>query len=195
MNPGDTHTRILDAAAETFAVAGYEGATTRAIAAAAGVNVATLAWHFGDKAGLYEAVIDRVYERLLGLEVDLAALPAGRDQRVRVLVARLYRLARAHAGEVRVLLRHVLATRHLPEHVRERWQPRVLARAAEVVAALDLPPGDHRLALLSLNHLVARYAVTDPEDLQPFAGQDPEADVAAHLGEVACRLLGVADQK
>jgi AcrR family transcriptional regulator len=182
---------LLDASARVFAAVGYDGATTRGIAAQAGVNVSTLAWHFGDKEALYAAVIDRVYARLLAVDLHLETLPAGAAERLRELVARLYGLACAHRSEVRMLLRHVLDTHRLPERVRERWLPQVLARVAEALAVLDLPPGDHRLALLSINHLLARYAVTDPEDLAGFTmgAQGPQAGIAAHLGEVAERLL------
>lgn len=193
--PDATRARILDAAAVVFAREGFDGASTRAIAAEAGVNIATMAWHFGDKQGLYDAVLDRIYEKLLMADLDLGSLDGGTGDRVRTLVARLYAIARAHEREVRTLLRHVLDTRHLPASVTSQWMPRVLARVAAAVQALALPPGDHRLALLSVNHLIARYAVTDPGDLAPFLGAedavDPDAAVARHLGDVACRLLGV----
>ncbi|MEO6326458.1 MAG: TetR/AcrR family transcriptional regulator [Thermoanaerobaculia bacterium] len=47
---------ILASAREIFSRAGFDGATTRAVAARAGVNIATLHYHFGTKAGLYDAV-------------------------------------------------------------------------------------------------------------------------------------------
>ena len=178
---------ILDAVAPLFAEHGFDGVGTRRLAAAAGVNVATLAYHFEGKEGLYTAVIDRIYEQLLAVDLDLAHLPPSAANRVRTLVARLYSVARVHRTEVRILLRHVLDTATLPPHVQSAWLPRVLTRAGEAVAALDLPPGDHRLALLSVNHLIARYAVTGEADLAAF-GADDDA-VAAHLGEVAVRLL------
>lgn len=56
-NPEETRQEILRAAAEAFAACGFVGATTRAVAARAGVNVATLHYHFGSKEGLYRAVI------------------------------------------------------------------------------------------------------------------------------------------
>jgi AcrR family transcriptional regulator len=184
-----TRTRILDAAAPVFAEHGFAGASTRTLAAAAGVNIATLAYHFGDKEGLYAAVLDRIYEQLLAVDLDLAHLPALPADRVRTVVGALWAIVRARRVEVRVLLRHVLDTSHLPAHVQEKWFPLALGRAAEAVAALSLPPGDHRLALLSVNHLIARYAVTDDADLAAF-GADSDA-IGRHLGEVACRVLGV----
>jgi AcrR family transcriptional regulator len=53
----ETRTRILEAAAMTFADKGYARATTRAIASAAGVNEVTLFRHFGNKRNLFAAVM------------------------------------------------------------------------------------------------------------------------------------------
>jgi AcrR family transcriptional regulator len=47
--------RILDAARELFMRDGYEGATVRAIAADAGVDVAMVYYFFGSKEGLFTA--------------------------------------------------------------------------------------------------------------------------------------------
>ena len=55
----ETRQRILVAATQVFAEKGYAGATTRAIAAAAGVNEVTLFRHFGDKKTLMLAVIEQ----------------------------------------------------------------------------------------------------------------------------------------
>jgi AcrR family transcriptional regulator len=54
----DTRQRILEAAARVFAQEGYARATTRALAAAAGVNEVTLFRHFGSKKNLFAAIID-----------------------------------------------------------------------------------------------------------------------------------------
>ena len=47
-----------------------------------------------------------------------------------------------------------------------------------------------RLELLSLNHLIGRYAIAAPETLAPFCdGADPDDVIGAHLGDVAVALL------
>ncbi len=52
-----TRARILDAAARLFAEAGYERATIRAIAAAAGVDAGLVMHYFGSKESLFRAVM------------------------------------------------------------------------------------------------------------------------------------------
>lgn len=56
---GDSVTRLLDAAEREFAGRGFEAATTRAIAERAGLNTGLIQYHFGGKAGLYEALLER----------------------------------------------------------------------------------------------------------------------------------------
>lgn len=50
---------ILDAAEAVFSDRGFHGATTRAIAETAGVNLALIHYYFGSKEALYEAVFGR----------------------------------------------------------------------------------------------------------------------------------------
>jgi AcrR family transcriptional regulator len=53
-----TRRRVLDAAREAFVARGYAGTTVPAIAAAAGVSVATVELLFGTKAAVLKAAID-----------------------------------------------------------------------------------------------------------------------------------------
>jgi len=51
-----TRERILDAARATFSSQGFDGTSLRSIASSAGVDLATLKYHFGDKDLLYREV-------------------------------------------------------------------------------------------------------------------------------------------
>ena len=53
-----TEARILDAATQAFFAAGYERATIRAVASAAGVDPGLVMHYFGSKQELYRRVID-----------------------------------------------------------------------------------------------------------------------------------------
>ena len=55
-----TQARLLDAAGEIFAEFGYRAATVRHICEKAGANVAAVNYYFGDKEGLYLAVLRSV---------------------------------------------------------------------------------------------------------------------------------------
>jgi AcrR family transcriptional regulator len=72
--PSSTKARILAAAEEVFAARGFEGASTREIAAAAGVNISSLHYHWESKETLYFAVFEDIYDRMV--ELVRASIPA-----------------------------------------------------------------------------------------------------------------------
>jgi len=53
----DARSRLLAAAGPIFAQQGFDRATVREISSAAGVNLASIGYYFGDKMGLYREVI------------------------------------------------------------------------------------------------------------------------------------------
>ena len=60
--PGDTKRRLLDAAGEIFSDKGFKAATVREICRLAKANVAAVHYHFGDKEGLYKALLIEAFE-------------------------------------------------------------------------------------------------------------------------------------
>jgi AcrR family transcriptional regulator len=113
-----TFQRLLDAAGEVFATRGFRDATVREICSAAGANVAAVNYHFGDKAGLYRAVLreaHRAAEEPDSLLMNPEAPPE----------------ARLHAF-VHGMIRKVL------DQGRPSWHGRLMAREmVEPTAALD----------------------------------------------------------
>jgi TetR/AcrR family transcriptional regulator len=89
-----TRAALLDAALVEFSASGFEAASTRAIAARAGVHQPQINFHFASKQELWRAAVDHLFEQVdaivgpaiaeaaaddttRGLELDLAVLDAG----------------------------------------------------------------------------------------------------------------------
>lgn len=103
--PPRTREKILESAVETFADLGYEGATTRTIADAAGVNVGLIKYYFESKALLWREAADAAFaelhdalgDSLTGLEeVDA-------DARLRTVARRFTRFVSAKPSVVRFM--------------------------------------------------------------------------------------------
>jgi AcrR family transcriptional regulator len=58
----ETRDKIIDAAIPEFAKRGFEGASTRSIAAVAGVQHTLVTYHFGSKEGLWQATLKKMAE-------------------------------------------------------------------------------------------------------------------------------------
>ncbi|MFP5519483.1 MAG: TetR family transcriptional regulator [Bdellovibrionia bacterium] len=58
MNEVDAKTKIMDVALSLFAEKGFDGTTTRDIAAAASLNISLISYYFGGKEGLYKAILE-----------------------------------------------------------------------------------------------------------------------------------------
>ncbi|MBP2454779.1 TetR/AcrR family transcriptional regulator [Mycolicibacterium lutetiense] len=67
--------QIIDAARRVFEQTGFEGARTRDLAAAAGVNEALLYRHFGSKEDLFEAAVATPLEEAVSKVVEFSGSP------------------------------------------------------------------------------------------------------------------------
>jgi len=61
----DTREALLDAASQLFAKHGIDGVSLRALADEAGVTPAMVHYYFGNKRGLYNAMLERTFARIL----------------------------------------------------------------------------------------------------------------------------------
>lgn len=165
-----TRERILEVALPLFARHGFAGTSVRAIASAAGVNVATLAYHFEDKEGLYETVIQRLH---LDLSAELSPPPEGPPRAIlKHWIAEGWRFVREHREHIQIQLRHLLDHGSQPQIVIDRWSGPLLARADSLVAAFrpDWPADRRRLLVLSLMHLTVRLMLEDRKQLSQMSG-------------------------
>ena len=85
-NPrADTRSHVLEIAARHFAHHGYGATSLRAVQREAGVNPATVHYHFGSKEALYRAVIEQSLESIQSDRLArLAGIPPGLPARERL---------------------------------------------------------------------------------------------------------------
>jgi TetR/AcrR family transcriptional regulator, regulator of cefoperazone and chloramphenicol sensitivity len=83
--------RLIEAAAQLFALRGFEVTTVRDIVSAAGTNLNAINYYFGGKRGLYQAVMLRELERARSFTAELphAATHDPIEQRLESMVLRL----------------------------------------------------------------------------------------------------------
>lgn len=109
-----TRARVLAAAAEVFARDGFEGASLRGIADVAGVDIATLKYHVGNKSDLFSEVYQDGYDHFqqslgpLLLRIPLAKDPEELVGEVRVLLERGYDYLEQHQSFARLWLYRLL---------------------------------------------------------------------------------------
>lgn len=175
--PGGQPTRqeIVDAARDIFATNGYRGATTRAIADAAGVDPALIHHYFGTKQALFAATLqfppdapdrllsaldgpqDRLGERLTRAYLELWEDPGTRGQMA--IAARAAMSNDEAMGRLKPMIVHLLrqASSNLPGPEPEKRFALAMAHLIGVAAVRHLsqvPP----LSDLPLDELIARTA-------------------------------------
>ena len=149
--PASTKARILTAAEAVFAAKGFEGASTREIAAAAGVNISSLHYHWESKETLYFAVFEDIYDRIVELvqsSIPEASLerPASR-QVVDEAMGRLFDFFADHPNIPKLMVRRLLARKREgshPDYTRGAFEE-VLRTRFEIVSSVELPSGTRAL--------------------------------------------------
>jgi AcrR family transcriptional regulator len=179
-NPAETRRGILRAAEESFATAGFVGATTRQVAARAGVNVATLHYHFGNKEKLYRAVLDAA----AGEELSVPGGGKAPAERLAAVVEALWDFGAAHPSLPRLSLLHRLAGPASPTEAAPDPRVALLTRTlTETGANPPYPPGDAARVILAFLDS-ALVASQDGSDLET----GPSASAASRSGVVAAAL-------
>jgi AcrR family transcriptional regulator len=106
-----TRQEILRAALRLFATRGYAGTSTQVIVKTAQVAKPVLYYHFGNKAGLFQAVIDEIDNRLLGLILASEAEAANAPGQLVAICAAVFRFTCDHPEVMELIVDLLLEAR------------------------------------------------------------------------------------
>lgn len=150
--------QILSAARTLFSREGFDGVSIRRIAGEAGVNSALVAYYFGDKQGLYEALLEEAMGPLLATLEEIGDEPPAAEA-LKGLMTRYMETLAEHDWIPPLLVREVLSEKgpfrqRFIERFAGRGAPRLArvlmrARAAGLIRD-DLDPALTALSLVSL---------------------------------------------
>lgn len=196
-----TRQALLDSALQVFAASGFEAASTRAIAARAGVRQSQLTYHFDSKDALWRAAVDLVFGRF-DLEF-LAALEPGPDDPASLFARSIRALVRAVARvpELNRMMVHEATVESdrlawiVETHVRERFEQLETAWTAlraSGATAIDTDP----LIIYYTVVGAASLLYVNAAEARRLVGADPSADVIddelieKHADALVAMLLG-----
>lgn len=192
-----TRTALLDAALAEFAAHGFEAASTRAIAAAAGTHQPQINYHFESKTALWQAAVDHLFARLDDavarhqLELDPPAAERGRL----AAVIRTFVHAAAELPELNRIMVQEATIRSdrlawiVEHHTRPRFEE-LTAAWRRLRAAGEVPDIDEVVLYYSLVGAASLAYVNAPE--AELFGHDTlrPAFVDAHADALVALFLG-----
>ncbi len=193
----DSRARIVAAARRAFADRGYEGASTREIAAAAGANQGLITYHFRSKEKLWKAAVDSMFADLDRELAEAAPLLAQGDVRERLgtLLDRLVHFVAHHPDQMRLMVQE---GKH--DGARMKWLvDRHLRRFYELFEAIAREAQTEGLlpARIPVAHLyyiligAASTIFTAAPECKRLTGRDPARPeaIAAHAAAILELLI------
>ena len=173
--------QILEAALDLITRHGYAGATTREMAAAAGINEVTLFRRFGSKKGVLMAAVELEAEKL-----SAAGLAYSGDLQADLLrVVRFYQQLMVQHGRLLVML--LSEAPRQPELLEAMQTPLAIIKKVEALVhryqqeglLVEEPPGQAFAALIGPLFLYGALGELIPDLMEtPF---DPDAHVHGYL--------------
>lgn len=192
-----TQCRLIEAAGEVFAERGFHSATMKEITDRAGASLASINYHFGDKAELYAAVIR-------GIESEMSGLVSGLDQdfsgepidRIRQLIMHVVQQTlnfKPTDWEKVLMARELAQPSPAMLGLMERVIMPVNAKLAQAIAeAIGVAESDQSVGLLTasvIGQIV--YYLKHPVSL--FHPQIPEGldvnEIANHIADVSIAAI------
>ena len=162
--PSSTKARILAAAERVFAAKGFEGASTREISAAAGVNISSLHYHWESKETLYYAVFQNIYDRIV--DVVRSSIPTGPGDGpvsrtvIDQAMARLFDFFADHPNIPKLLVRRLLESADTNSEIeRDILVPawRLFADWTNSFSGRQLDEADSQLFMLTVHSVLLLF--------------------------------------
>jgi TetR/AcrR family transcriptional regulator len=188
-----TRAAILEAALQAFAANGYDGASVRDIAAAAGINHAMIRYHFDGKEELWKAAVDFLFERLnreMALSSqDRRALRDGDLSKFADFLRRYVRYCARHPEHARIMVQEcVRDTERLRWAVERHIIPGHVGFAGmiETLQAKGVVPQGSFVSLLYMMVASCQMAFALGAEVRLATGTDmtEEAAIEAHADAV-----------
>lgn len=194
----DTREKLLAAAHRQFAERGFYGASIAQIAGEVGLTKQALLYHFKRKEDLYSEILKRISERLKQAVAGEAEAGTTPEERFEAIILGIYRVARDHELDARILLREKLDNQRsqAPE---EEWYFKpfleaVTARLDQVEALADLSFSE-KYARVWLLISSIEYSAVGADTLTRFYGAEEAARIEdgyaaqlrAHIRQVLTR--------
>lgn len=192
----DISERIRDAACERFLADGVDGASLRAIAAAANTSIGMVYYYYPTKDELFFAVVEATYSQLVADLAQALAPDVSVEERLRRLYERIGVLSEAELRVLRLVMCEVLKGTTRLEPIVKRFQAGhvalIVATVRDAFAQGTFDRGRHPLvamtALLGLAG-IAQIACRFAADRLPFPGAPTGAALSAELVDVLLRGL------
>ncbi len=198
--PGSTKARILVAAEEVFAAKGFQGASTREIAARAGVNISSLHYHWESKETLYFTVFRNVYDQIVDLLrntlAPLLARHGTREATIDAAMQQLFDFFADHPNVPKLLMRRIVENEDIELGIEREVVAPAWTVFSEWVGRLGHPAlgeDEARLFMLSVHSVLLVYLL-DSRWYQSLLGGSVRSaplrdQVRRHVTELVQRLL------
>jgi len=197
-----TRARILESAGDLFAKHGFAETTSKTVAAAAQVDLASINYHFGSRDGLYQAVLIEAHRRFISL-ADLQAIGEAKrpaEEKLRSLIEALVgKRSSTTPWSVRVLLRELSApSSHIIVLVDNEVRPKLSVILSILSEITGIPVGQPALFYCFVSVAApCAVLVLSGNHVAPIAegvATDDASVLAAHLHGFAMGGLKAAGQ-
>jgi len=173
--PTDPRERLIEAARQLFAAAGYDATSVRDITSRAKTNLGAITYHFGSKEALYHAVIERFAVPIADRIATISTEPGPPLERLAMCVRAFLEHIWSHPEMPRLIVREMATDHPLPEPV-----ARVIRRNIESFRRIvgegqadgSIRPGEPNLLALSVVGLPLFLALAS-KALRHALGKDP----------------------